>query len=99
MTLLGVGCSIIVHILIYFINMLDNNLIIRYINDSQEFTKNMSLIQSIFIICIFGPIFEEIVFRKILMKICLHFMRFKYANIIQAIIFGFNNIWFFIIEN
>lgn len=90
--LFGAGYSIVIDIILSIIFMLDNSLRVGYVNHIREDASNKLQILSIVIsICIAAPIIEELLYRALIMKIAKRFLSFKWANILQAVIFAISH--------
>lgn len=85
--LLGVGYSMTIYALLFFTGLISEDIILNYLKDiSRSFSGSFG--RDIFEICIIAPILEELLFRGAVMNLLKRFLPYRWANLLQALIFG-----------
>lgn len=85
--LLGVGCSMTINALLFFTGLISIDIFLNYLKDiSRSFSGSFG--RDILETCIIGPILEELLFRGVVMNLLKRFLPYRWANLLQALIFG-----------
>jgi len=64
------------------------NILFSSKQEIEALVVNYGKVISFILICLFVPLYEEVIFRGIILDSCQEYLNFKTANIIQATLFG-----------
>ena len=93
---LGVGAFFvfkvfsILYVKLFDISLLDNSALSQVLSiaDFKPMIEHYGSVFGFLIIGIFGPIYEEIAFRGVILTVCKKYLGFNWANVIQALLFA-----------